>query len=75
MQLTKKHNKIQASYTLEGTVLGNVESIKYLGVTIASDLKWNSQIRNVCSKANTWNSWIPETKFVFLPSRCERSSL
>ena len=39
MQLTKKYNKIQASYTLEGTVLENVESIKYLGVTITSDLK------------------------------------
>ena len=51
MQLTKKHSKIQA-YTLEGTVLENVESIKYLGVTITSDLKWNSHIRNVCSKAN-----------------------
>ena len=52
MQLAKKHNKIDASYTLEGTVLENVESIKYLGVTITSDLKWNSRIRNVCSKAN-----------------------
>ena len=60
MQLTKKkkkkkkkkHNKIQASYTLEGTVLENVESIKYLGVTISSDMKWNSHIRNVCSKTN-----------------------
>ena len=52
MELTKKHNKIQASYTLDGTVLENVESIKYLGVTITSDLKWNSHIRNVCSKAN-----------------------
>ena len=52
MQLTNKHNKIQASYTLEGTVLKNVDSIKYLGVTITSDLKWNSHIRNVCSKAN-----------------------
>ena len=39
MQLTNKHNKIDASYTLEGTVLENVESIKYLGVTITSDLK------------------------------------
>ena len=48
----KKHNKIDASYTLEGTALENVESIKYLGVTIASDLKWNSHIRNVCSRAN-----------------------
>ena len=52
MQLTKKHNKIDASYTLEGTVLANVESIKYLGVTITIDLKWNSHIRNVCSRAN-----------------------
>ena len=52
MQLTKKHNKIQTSYTLEGTVLENVESIKYLGVTITSDLKWNLHIRHVCSKAN-----------------------
>ena len=44
MQLTKKHNKVDASYTLEGTVLENVESIKYIGVTITSDLKWNSHI-------------------------------
>ena len=51
----KKHNKIQASYTLEGTVLENVESIKYLGVTITVYLKWNSHIRNVCSKANRSN--------------------
>ena len=52
MQLTKKHNKIDASCMLEGTVLENVESIKYFGVTITSDLKWNSHIRNVCSRAN-----------------------
>ena len=37
----------ESQYTLEGTVLENVESIKYLGVTITSDLKWNSHIRNV----------------------------
>ena len=39
MQLTNKRtSKIQASYKLEGTVLENVESIKYLGVTITKDL-------------------------------------
>ena len=48
----KKHNKIQASFSLEGTVLENVESIKDLGVTNTNDLKWNSHIRNVCTKAN-----------------------
>ena len=40
MQLTRKRiKKIHASYTLEGTDLENVESIKYLGVTITSDLR------------------------------------
>ena len=34
MQITRKRiKKIHASYTLEGTVLENVENIKYLGVT------------------------------------------
>ena len=53
MQLTRKRiKKIHASYTLEGTDLGNVESIKYLGVTITSDLRWNTHVSNVCTKAN-----------------------
>ena len=40
MHLTRKRiKKIHASYTLEGTNLENVESIKYLGVTITSDLR------------------------------------
>ena len=53
MQLTnKRSSKIQANYTLEGTLLENVESIKYLSVTITNDLKWNTHISNVCTKAN-----------------------
>ena len=34
--------KIQASYT----VLQNVESIKYLGVTITNDFQWNMHVSN-----------------------------
>ena len=53
MQLTRKRiKKIHASYTLEGTNLESVESIKYLGVTITSDLRWNTHVSNVCTKAN-----------------------
>ena len=53
MQLTRKRiKKTHASYTLEGTDLENVESIKYLGVTITSDLRWNTHVSNVCTKAN-----------------------
>ena len=53
MQLTRKHlNKIQASSTLEGAVLENVDNIKYLAITITIDLKWNTHISNICTKAN-----------------------
>ena len=53
MQLTRKRiKKIHASYTLEGTDLENVESTKYLGVTITSDLILTTHVSNVCTKAN-----------------------
>ena len=53
IQLTRKQiKKIHASHSLEGTNLENVESIKYLGVTITSDLRWNTHVSNVCTKAN-----------------------
>ena len=53
MQITRKRtNKIQASYILEGTFLENVDSIKYLVVTITHDFRWNTQISNMCTKAN-----------------------
>ena len=53
MQVTRKRiKKIHVSYTLEGTDLENVESIKYLGVTITSDLRWNTHVSNVLTKTN-----------------------
>ena len=29
-----------------------MDNIKYLGVTISKDLKWNTHVSNVCTKAN-----------------------
>ena len=52
MQIRKRTNKMEASYTLEGTVLENMDSITYLGVTITYDLRWNTHISNMCTKAN-----------------------
>ena len=65
VQLTRKHlNKIQASYTLEGTVLENVDNIKYLGVTITNYLKWNTHTSNTCTNlANRTIGFLRRTLF------------
>ena len=65
MQLTRKHlNKIQASYTLEDAVLENSNNIKYLGVTcVTNDLKWNTHISNICTKANKTLGFLRQTLF------------
>ena len=53
MQITKQRiKKINASYTLEGTVLENVEKFKYLGITITNDLKRNTHVSKICTKVN-----------------------
>ena len=44
--------KINASYSLAGTVLDVVEIIMYLGVTFTNNLKWNTHVSNICRKAN-----------------------
>ena len=74
MQLTRKHlNKIQASYTLEGAVLENVDNIKYLGVTITTDLKWNTHVSNICSKANRALGFLRQTLF-FCPQNVKEAT-
>ena len=78
MQLTRKRiKKIHASDTLEGSDLENVESIKYLGVTVTCDLRWKTHITNVCTKANrtigfmrrnlySWPQEVKEAGLVFV---------
>ena len=70
----RRIKKILASYTLEGTDLENVESIKYLGVTITNDLRWNTYVSNVCTKTNRTLGFLRRNLHSCLPGG-KRSSL
>ena len=52
LSISKKKTSMRYSYTLHGHRLEHVTSAKYLGVTISSDLKWNTHISNICQRAN-----------------------
>ena len=52
LSITKSKKPIHYEYQLHGQHLEHVKSVKYLGVTIQSDLKWISHVNTVNSKAN-----------------------
>ena len=49
--ISRSHAKPQAPVIINGTTVTNVESAKYLSVTITSDLRWNVHISNTCKSA------------------------
>ena len=56
--LTRNKNVLHHKYTLNGHTLSSVNSTKYLGVTLSSDLRWNLHIENITSKANKTLSFV-----------------
>ena len=52
LSITKKRKPLDTTYYLHGHPLEKVESAKYLGVNITSDLKWTRHINTICQKAN-----------------------
>ena len=40
-------------YTLNGLHISKVNSTRYLGVTISSNLSWNTHVDNICKNANS----------------------
>ena len=58
LSITKKRNRVTNCYILHGHQLEQVQSAKYLGVSITSDMKWSEHITNICKKANNTLSFL-----------------
>ena len=52
LPITRSKATIKISVFLNGKPLHSCGSVKYLGVTITSDLSWATHISNLCKKAN-----------------------
>ena len=56
--MTDKRNVIQTSYNIHGQTLIETSKPKYLGVTIASKLSWNSHIDAVTKRAGQTTAFL-----------------
>jgi myo-inositol-hexaphosphate 3-phosphohydrolase len=52
LSITRNKTPVKHAYTLHGHQLEHADKVQYLGVTIQSDLKWDSHINNITTKAN-----------------------
>ena len=58
LQVTTKKQPHHFYYNMHGHILKSVKSAKYLGITLSSDLKWNTHINQTIGKANRSLSFI-----------------
>jgi hypothetical protein len=52
LTIAKNKAPLSYTYTLHSKILESVSSAKYLGLTIQSILKWDTNISNICNKSN-----------------------
>ena len=52
LPVTRKTKPFSSEYQLHGHTLETAKSVKYLGVTLQDNLKWDLHINNTCNKAN-----------------------
>ena len=54
LRVTNKRTRvIQSNYFIHGSMLRNVDSAKYLGITIAKNLSWKDHVNVITKKANS----------------------
>ena len=52
ISITRKKPQLSFPYTLHGHELKHVQALKYLGVNISHDLRWDTHINSIIGKAN-----------------------
>jgi len=58
IRVTNKRNPILHNYYIKNSLIKEVSSATYLGVTIDSKLTWNAHIQKITNKANQTNSFL-----------------
>jgi len=59
IHITTKRKPIPNNYSIHGTVLNTTDHVRYIGVTISSNLSWKkTHINNITKKANSTMSYI-----------------
>ena len=69
IHMSTKRNQLNFDYAISHTNLKAVNSAKYLGITITSNLNWNDHIDNIVGRANQRLRFIGRTL-----RRCNRST-
>ena len=52
LRITKKKTPYVYDYQLKGQTLESLHSVKYLGVYLSDDLRWNEHVNNMSNRAN-----------------------
>jgi hypothetical protein len=51
VHFSRKTSEQRRVYTIGGVSINSAEKLKYLGITLTSDLSWKTHIKSICGKA------------------------